>query len=165
MAAYSAFLISSLAVQHQHLPFRDLQGLLHDGSYRLGVLKNSYEINMFEVSGWKYLWPDYIVLVGLGFLEKLLGIKHSVSLVFHLVIMSKQNEVLSLSKKNNFETYNRTLAALRTFYELSYRNNCSHVQWYQARLTSNLVTTVTTCNGIPQCSQKQLFLSDICTYF
>jgi hypothetical protein len=55
MAAYSAFLISSLAVQHQHLPFRDLQGLLHDGSYRLGVLKNSYEINMFEVSGWKYL--------------------------------------------------------------------------------------------------------------
>jgi len=55
MAAYSAFLISSLAVQHQHLPFKDLQGLLHDGSYRLGVLRNSSDFNMFEVSGRKYL--------------------------------------------------------------------------------------------------------------
>jgi len=49
MAAYSAFLISSLAVQHRHLPFRDLQGLLYDGSYRLGVLRNSAEFNMFDV--------------------------------------------------------------------------------------------------------------------
>jgi hypothetical protein len=55
MAAYSAFLISSLAVQHQHLPFRNLQGLLYDGSYRLGVLRNSYEFNMFNVCGIKYL--------------------------------------------------------------------------------------------------------------
>jgi len=38
MAACSVFLISSLAVQHQHLPFRDLQGLLSDGSSKLGVL-------------------------------------------------------------------------------------------------------------------------------
>jgi len=51
MAAYSAFLISSLAVQHQHLPFRDLQGLLHDGSYRLGVLKDSSYLNIFNVCG------------------------------------------------------------------------------------------------------------------
>jgi hypothetical protein len=55
MAAYSAFLISSLAVQHQHLPFRDLQGLLYDGSYRLGVLRNSYYFNIFNVCGIKYL--------------------------------------------------------------------------------------------------------------
>ena len=55
MAAYSAFLISSLAVQRQDLPFRDLQGLLHDGSYRLGVLRDGYDINMFEVCGRKYL--------------------------------------------------------------------------------------------------------------
>jgi hypothetical protein len=55
MAAYSAFLISSLAVQNQHLPFRDLQGLLHDRSYRLGVLRNSYPFNIFEVCGRKYL--------------------------------------------------------------------------------------------------------------
>jgi len=49
MAAYSAFLISILAVQHQHLPFRDLQGLLYDGSYRLGVWRNGSDFNMFDV--------------------------------------------------------------------------------------------------------------------
>jgi hypothetical protein len=54
MAAYSAFLISSLAVQHKHLPFRDLQGLLHDGSYKLGVMRNSSHLNMFNVCGIKY---------------------------------------------------------------------------------------------------------------
>jgi len=70
MAAYSAFLISSLAVQHHNLPFRDLQGLLQDGSYRLGVLRDSYEFNIFEVCGRKYLRPDYLVVVGLGLCEK-----------------------------------------------------------------------------------------------
>jgi len=55
MAAYSAFLISSLSVQHQHLPFRDLQGLLYDGSYRLGVMRNTFQFNMFDVCGRKYL--------------------------------------------------------------------------------------------------------------
>jgi hypothetical protein len=55
MAAYSAFLISSLAVQHQHLPFRDLQGLLYDRSYRLGVLGNSYQFSIFYVCGINYL--------------------------------------------------------------------------------------------------------------
>ena len=49
MAAYSAFLISSLAVQHQDLPFRDLQGLLYDGSYRLGVMRNGFQTNLFDV--------------------------------------------------------------------------------------------------------------------
>jgi hypothetical protein len=44
LAAYSAFLIASLAVQHQDLPFRDLQGLLYDGSYKLGVLRNGFSI-------------------------------------------------------------------------------------------------------------------------
>jgi len=72
MAAYSAFLISSLAVQRQDLPFRDFQGLLHDGSYRLGVLRDSYEFNIFDVCGRKYLWPDYLVLVVLGLCEKFL---------------------------------------------------------------------------------------------
>ena len=70
MAAYSAFLISSLAVQHQHLPFRDLQGLLQDGSYRLGVFRDSYLLNMFEVCGRRYLWTDYLLVVGLGLCEK-----------------------------------------------------------------------------------------------
>jgi hypothetical protein len=55
MAAYSAFVISSLAVQHQHLPFRNLQGLLYDGSYKLGVIRNTAYFNMFNVCGIKYL--------------------------------------------------------------------------------------------------------------
>jgi len=49
MAAFSASLISSLAVQLRHLPFRDLQGLVNDGSYRLGVLQNSSKLNIFDV--------------------------------------------------------------------------------------------------------------------
>ena len=70
MAAYSAFLISSLAVQHQHLPFRDLQGLLYEGSYKLGVVRNSFEFNKFDVCVRKYLLPNYFVGVGLGLWEK-----------------------------------------------------------------------------------------------
>jgi hypothetical protein len=49
MAVYPAFVISSLAVQHQHLPFRDLQGLFIDGSYKLGVMSCSPEFNTFYV--------------------------------------------------------------------------------------------------------------------
>jgi len=49
LTAYSAFLISSLAVQHRNLPFRDLQGLLDDGSYRLGFEKDTYIHNMIYV--------------------------------------------------------------------------------------------------------------------
>jgi hypothetical protein len=48
-AGYSASLISSLAVQPRALPFRDLQGLLSDGSYKLGVVQNSAAINIFDV--------------------------------------------------------------------------------------------------------------------
>ncbi len=49
LAAYSASLTSSLAVQHHDLPFRDFQGLLNDGSYRLGVMSNSSQLNNFNV--------------------------------------------------------------------------------------------------------------------
>jgi len=49
MAAFSASLISSLAVQLRHLPFRDLQGLVNDGSYRLGVVQNFSLLNIFDV--------------------------------------------------------------------------------------------------------------------
>jgi len=48
-AAYSASLTSSLAVQLRDMPFRDLQGLLYDGSYKLGVLQNTVFINIFDV--------------------------------------------------------------------------------------------------------------------
>ena len=49
LAAYSAFLISSLAVYDPDLPFRDLQGLLKDGSYKIRVVKDSYNYEMFQV--------------------------------------------------------------------------------------------------------------------
>ena len=67
MAAYSAFLTSSLAVQRQELPFRDLQGLLYEGSYRLGVQNNSTHLTNFHVCGKKKPFlTDYLVGVGLG---------------------------------------------------------------------------------------------------
>jgi hypothetical protein len=49
LAGYSASLISSLAVDRRNLPFRDLQGLLHDGSYKLGVVGNTSTFNIFDV--------------------------------------------------------------------------------------------------------------------
>jgi len=61
MAAYSAFLISSLAVQHQVLPFRDFQGLLRDGSYRLGVMRDSSHFDNFRVCRRNYFWPNYFI--------------------------------------------------------------------------------------------------------
>ena len=55
--------------------------------------------------------------------------KHAVSIVFHSVIMSKKTEDLSITiSQKNFETFNRTLAALRTFYQRTYHNNFSHLE-------------------------------------
>ena len=71
MAAYSAFLISSLAVQHRNLPFRDLQELLHDGSYRLGVLRNGSDFISFSVWAKTYFSPYYLLEVGFGWGDKL----------------------------------------------------------------------------------------------
>ena len=55
VAAYSAFLMSSLAVYNPVLPFRDLKGLLNDGSYKLRVVKDSYNYEMFQVRYKEYL--------------------------------------------------------------------------------------------------------------
>ena len=49
LAAYSAFLISSLAVEPRDLPFRDLQGLVYDGSYKLGVVDKTSYMDIFKV--------------------------------------------------------------------------------------------------------------------
>jgi hypothetical protein len=49
LSGYSASLISSLAVDRRHLPFRDLQGILRDGSYKLGVVGNTSTFNIFDV--------------------------------------------------------------------------------------------------------------------
>jgi len=102
MAAYSAFLISSLAVQHQHLPFKDLQGLLYDGSYSLGVVRNTFQFNMFDVCERKYLWPDYFVVVGLVLWKKLVKVwKHAVPVVLYSVITSKLTDFFKFSNHKN----------------------------------------------------------------
>jgi hypothetical protein len=49
LSAYSAALISFLTKKSVVVPFRDLQGLLKDGTYRLGIMPDSAEYEMFEV--------------------------------------------------------------------------------------------------------------------
>ena len=50
LANYSATLISFLTVKIQKLPFKDLKGLLHQGSYQLGVANNSAIYTNYKVS-------------------------------------------------------------------------------------------------------------------
>jgi hypothetical protein len=47
---YTAFFISFLSVQKFSLPFDSLRELVDIGSYRLGVLANSGQLNIFNVS-------------------------------------------------------------------------------------------------------------------
>jgi len=47
--AYSATFISFLSVRKFTLPFTDFQGLLWDGRYKLGVIKNSEREAFFKV--------------------------------------------------------------------------------------------------------------------
>ncbi|XP_048505561.1 probable glutamate receptor isoform X3 [Athalia rosae] len=48
IAAYSAALISFLAVQTFTMPFTTMEGLLRDGTYRFGVTPNSAEYSLFS---------------------------------------------------------------------------------------------------------------------
>jgi hypothetical protein len=48
--AYAAFLISFLTIQKFSLPFNSLRELTDIGTYRLGVLANSGQLNIFNVS-------------------------------------------------------------------------------------------------------------------
>ncbi|KAJ4432545.1 hypothetical protein ANN_21168, partial [Periplaneta americana] len=48
--AYSAIFISYLTVRRTELPFNDFQGLLRQGSYKLGVLAGSARIDFFKKS-------------------------------------------------------------------------------------------------------------------
>jgi hypothetical protein len=49
LAGFSASVMSSLAMDRRHLPFTGLKGLLHDGSYKLGVVENSFVFSIFDV--------------------------------------------------------------------------------------------------------------------
>ena len=48
-AADSASLTSILALQHRYMPFRDLQGRVYDGSYKLGVFQSTVFISTLAV--------------------------------------------------------------------------------------------------------------------
>lgn len=49
LAAYSAALISFLAVKVFIMPFTTMEGLLKDGTYRFGVISNSADFSFFQV--------------------------------------------------------------------------------------------------------------------
>lgn len=49
-AAYSAVLISFLAVRTPVLPFSDLHGFLEDGTYKLSVVTGNAEYDYFKVN-------------------------------------------------------------------------------------------------------------------
>jgi hypothetical protein len=58
LVAYSATFISFLAVRRIVLPFTDFEGLLNDGTYKLGVFPNSAQMYYLEVSSAKDPFPD-----------------------------------------------------------------------------------------------------------
>lgn len=49
LAAYSAALISFLAVKTFTMPFTSMEGLLEDGSYKFGVIRDSADYGFFQV--------------------------------------------------------------------------------------------------------------------
>lgn len=49
VAAYSAALISFLAVKTFVMPFKTMDGLLKDGTYRFGVVGDSADYSFFQV--------------------------------------------------------------------------------------------------------------------
>ncbi|XP_023708697.1 glutamate receptor ionotropic, delta-2 isoform X2 [Cryptotermes secundus] len=63
LSAYSAALISFLTKQSVVMPFRDLQGLLKDGTYRLGIMPDSAEYEMFENSASGYMHELFTKLI------------------------------------------------------------------------------------------------------
>lgn len=54
LAAYSAALISSLTVYRSNLPFQDLEGILRDKTYKLGVV-NMSEIYYTVSVSWSFV--------------------------------------------------------------------------------------------------------------
>ncbi|KAJ9590518.1 hypothetical protein L9F63_016469 [Diploptera punctata] len=63
IAAYSAALISSLAKRKAVLPFNNLEELVRDGSYKLGLIYKSAEFNIFYGSGDELLNETYNKLI------------------------------------------------------------------------------------------------------
>ena len=49
-ASYSAMLVSFLAAQKMVLPFEDVEGLLEEGNYKLGIRRGTAQFDYFRVS-------------------------------------------------------------------------------------------------------------------
>jgi hypothetical protein len=60
LAAYSATFISFLTVRHNSLPFTTFEGILQDGTFKLGILERSVELSFFDVSVNMSLFNDTI---------------------------------------------------------------------------------------------------------
>lgn len=50
ISSYSGSIISNLTVFRLDLPFYDLEGLLKDGTYSLGMLQTTFVFEIFKVS-------------------------------------------------------------------------------------------------------------------
>ncbi|PNF16858.1 hypothetical protein B7P43_G06079 [Cryptotermes secundus] len=50
LAAYSATFISFLTVRHSSLPFTTFEGILQDGTFKLGILERSVELSFFDTA-------------------------------------------------------------------------------------------------------------------
>ena len=133
LAAYSAFLTSSLAVQHRDLPFWDLQGLLNDGSYRLGVLSNSSHFDHFNVCGRKTFLSRLLGRCWLGVRRqsgKGWNLPYQVCFIQYFSQSWLKFWVCPQNNKTILKHIIAELAVLRTFYQLPYHNTNNHIQWY-----------------------------------
>lgn len=61
LAAYSASLISFLAVKTFVMPFTTMDGLLKDGTYRFGVVDDSADFSFFQVYKHKFSNRSYVI--------------------------------------------------------------------------------------------------------
>lgn len=59
IAAYSAALISYLAIKTFVMPFTTMKGLLEDGGYRFAVVANSAEYSFFQASVYPFVRLRY----------------------------------------------------------------------------------------------------------
>lgn len=70
LAAYSAALISFLAIKTFVMPFTTMEGLLKDGTYRFGVIQESADYSFFQVKNFSSLNQYYYVTVDFSISRK-----------------------------------------------------------------------------------------------
>lgn len=70
MAAYSAALISFLAIKTFAMPFTTMEGLLADGSYRFAVVGDSADYSLFQVRNYRVEYRISDVNVPLRLLKR-----------------------------------------------------------------------------------------------